>query len=74
MKKKSQKKKDSLKPCSSCFGYGLWHFGAHVPMGPIDAGDGMPTDPCPECGASHNDYKTLYEDDKKYPKWIKEKQ
>lgn len=23
-------------------------------MGPMDAGDGMPTKPCPECGADYN--------------------
>ncbi len=61
MKKKSQKKKDSPKKCTTCFGYGMWHFGSHVPMGPMDAGEGFPTNPCPECGKSHNDYKTLYE-------------
>ena len=34
-------------------GYGLWSDGT-APMGPLDAGDGFPTIPCPECGANKN--------------------
>ena len=43
------------KKCKTCYGYGLWAIGEPIPMGPIDAGDGMPTKKCPECGASYND-------------------
>ena len=38
------------KKCKTCLGYGLWAIGAPSPMGPMDAGDGMPTKKCPECG------------------------
>ena len=36
--------------CKTCYGYGLWAIGDPCPMGPMDAGDGMPTKKCPECG------------------------
>lgn len=36
--------------CTTCWGYGLWATGDTVPMGPMDAGDGMPSKACPECG------------------------
>lgn len=39
------------KECNTCMGYGLWAFGAPAPIGPMDAADGMPAKPCPECGA-----------------------
>ena len=42
------------KTCTRCYGYGLWAVGDPVPMGPIDALDGLPTIPCPECGANAN--------------------
>ena len=40
--------------CTTCYGFGLWAVGDPVPMGPIDAMDGLPTIPCPECGANAN--------------------
>jgi hypothetical protein len=40
--------------CKTCRGYGLWYYGDPSPMGPVDASDGMPTIPCPECGANAN--------------------
>lgn len=40
--------------CNSCYGLGLWAIGAPAPMGPIDGSGGMPTIPCPECGANRN--------------------
>ena len=43
--------------CELCYGYGLWKIGDHSPMGPIDARDGMPTIPCPQCGANANPVK-----------------
>ena len=39
------------KECGSCYGFGFWAVGDRVPMGRMDAGDGMPTKACPECGA-----------------------
>lgn len=57
-------KKKTGKPvaCQTCYGHGMWAFGIPAPMGPMDAGiingapsgDGMPTRPCPECGADAN--------------------
>lgn len=41
-----------MKMCQTCYGYGLWAVGDPVPMGPIDAMDGLPTISCPECGAN----------------------
>ena len=35
-------------------GYGMWAWGDFVPMGEIDGSEGMPTKPCPECGANAN--------------------
>lgn len=32
----------------------MWGMGESSPMGPMDASDGMPTYPCPECGANAN--------------------
>lgn len=40
--------------CHTCWGHGLWATGSPSPMGPLDAGDRMPTKPCPECGANPN--------------------
>ena len=45
---------ETAKPCDTCYGYGLWGMGESAPMGPIDASDGYPTYPCPECGANAN--------------------
>lgn len=42
------------KKCKTCYGYGLWGIGQACPMGPMDASDGLPTKPCPECGANAN--------------------
>lgn len=42
------------KRCTTCRGYGLWAMGDAVPMYRMDAEDGMPTIPCPECGANRN--------------------
>jgi hypothetical protein len=41
------------KACKTCWGYGL-HMDGTAPMGPIDAGDGMPTSACPECKRNPN--------------------
>ncbi|MBE3114805.1 MAG: hypothetical protein IMZ59_04720, partial [Actinobacteria bacterium] len=41
---KIHKRKVNRVKCKSCLGYGYWSFGNHTPMGPIDAGDGIPTD------------------------------
>ena len=43
--------------CKTCLGYGMWGLGDATPMGPMDASDGMPTYPCPECGANANPCK-----------------
>ncbi len=40
--------------CKTCYGYGMWGIGDACPMGPMDASDGLPTKPCPECGANAN--------------------
>ena len=44
--------------CQTCYGYGMWAIGLEAPMGPMDGGapggGGMPTKPCPECGANLN--------------------
>lgn len=40
--------------CTTCHGYGLWDIGEDCPIGPMDAEDGYPTKPCPECGADFN--------------------
>jgi hypothetical protein len=45
------------KDCQTCLGYGLWGIGEPSPMGPIDASGGLPTIPCPECGANANPIK-----------------
>jgi hypothetical protein len=37
--------------CKTCYGFGMWAVGDFVPVGPVDASDGMSTLPCPECGA-----------------------
>ena len=52
---RTEQKKGS---CTSCWGYCLWHDGLS-PMGPLDAQDGMPTIPCPECGANANPQKEV---------------
>lgn len=44
----------STKKCGTCYGCGMWGLGDSTPMGPMDAADGMPTTPCPECGANPN--------------------
>ena len=43
--------------CKTCFGYGLHYLGEPTPVGPIDASDGYPTIPCPECKANANPFK-----------------
>jgi hypothetical protein len=45
---------EAQKNCQTCNGYGLWATGDATPMGPMDAGDGMPTIECPECKANAN--------------------
>ena len=45
---------EGKKECTICRGYGLWALGDATPMGPIDAGDGLPTQPCPKCSANAN--------------------
>ncbi len=40
--------------CDYCYGFGLWDMGDNVPMGRMDASEGMPTLPCPKCGKSAN--------------------
>ena len=47
------KKKKKCIRCSKCYGYGMWTDGT-APMGPMDAGDGLSTIACPECGANAN--------------------
>jgi len=47
------------KQCGTCRGFGLWAIGDPMPMGQMDANDGMPTKPCPECGANPNSYDFL---------------
>ena len=42
------------KKCKTCLGHGLWFDGSGAPVGPMDAEDGIPTIPCPECGANTN--------------------
>ena len=46
-----------MKKCKTCYGYGLHYLGDASPVGPIDASDGYPTIPCPECGANKNPVK-----------------
>jgi len=47
--------KEKRKKCKTCYGYGMWAWGdTSQPMGSMDAEDGMPTLPCPECGACKN--------------------
>ena len=43
--------------CDACSGFGLWAMGDPAPMGPVDASEGLPTIPCPECGANANPQK-----------------
>ena len=43
-----------LMKCKTCNGYGLWAIGNPAPMGRMDATDGLPTKPCPECGSDAN--------------------
>jgi len=50
----AESKPDTIGKCSVCYGYGMWAIGFSSPMGPIDAQDGCPTKPCPECGANAN--------------------
>ena len=52
------KKKKNTK-CSTCFGFGLWGIGDACAMGPMDARDGCPTVPCPECKANANPRRRL---------------
>ena len=49
--------KMTKKVCVTCVGFGVWAWGDPSPMGPIDARDGTPTKPCPECGANANPIK-----------------
>lgn len=53
----SQLEQNGTQGCQSCQGYGIWAIGLPVPMGPIDAADGYPTQACPECGANANPVK-----------------
>ena len=48
--------KNNNKKCHTCLGFGLWAIGDSSPIGPMDAHDGVPTKPCPECGANKNQY------------------
>jgi len=43
--------------CKICWGYGFWAIGKPYPMGRVDAGDGIPTIACPECGANANPWR-----------------
>lgn len=52
--------RNKKEPCKTCFGFGLWAFGDPSPMGPMDAEDGVPTIPCPECGANANPTKVKW--------------
>ena len=53
-RRKNTKSKQPKKPeCKTCWGYGL-HADGTAPMGPMDAGDGMPTSACPECKKNPN--------------------
>lgn len=45
----------SGKACKTCKGFGFWAVGRYAPIGRIDAEEGMPTLPCPECGANRNE-------------------
>lgn len=45
---------EAQKNCTICQGYGLWAGDDPTPMGPMDAGDEMPTQECPECHANPN--------------------
>lgn len=55
MPAKANKNNENI--CSTCYGFGMWPDGT-APMGPIDAGDGMPTIACPNCGANKNPKRT----------------
>jgi len=59
------------KKCKTCNGFGLWAVGEHVPMGEMDARDGMPTVACPCCGANPNSYDFLRPKKKTKKKVIK---
>jgi hypothetical protein len=53
-RRKNTKSKLPKKPeCKTCWGYGL-HRDGTAPMGPMDAGDGLPTMACPECKRNPN--------------------
>lgn len=53
MKKKIEQ--SPMYKCKTCWwGYGLHALGDYTPMGVMDAFDGMPTIPCPECGGNYN--------------------
>ena len=43
--------------CNICYGHGFWAWGDIIPMGSMDATDGMPTMECPECKSSTNAIK-----------------
>lgn len=58
--------KTAVLPCKICYGYGLWAMGDPSPMGRMDASDGMPTIPCPECGANANPLKITKKKDNQY--------
>lgn len=51
------------KACETCYGYGIWAVGLKTPMGPLDASDGMPTTPCPECGKNANPVRETVQDE-----------
>ena len=46
-----------MSECKTCLGYGFWVWSHIAPMGRIDAEDGVPTIPCPECKANPNPVK-----------------
>lgn len=43
-----------MKKCKTCNGFGMWAFGVPSPVGRMDAMEGTPTIPCPECKADRN--------------------
>lgn len=51
---KGRQVSESMSSCKTCYGYGIWTVGDPVGVGPLDASDGVPTNPCPECGANAN--------------------
>jgi len=59
-------KKNKIKKCPKCMGWGFWPMGDLCPIGPMDAGEwGNKTIKCPWCGNGFVDegprYKALKE-------------